>query len=321
MLPWERTDLDGATLGAWSRCPWRGAWLEKHPPIPSAAMASGSEAHRLIAEAIGQYVIERWPVADYLKQELSKARPDLAADVADAIRPSIYHLDKFMAARNPADVLAYQGGQGERSGQFAWEFAPGMMATSEVDLLLATPAKSVLYEVDFKSGHTIYGVQDVRDAFQFRLHSWLLFHNFPDLMELEVSVWHTRLNMLTPPVTFRRKDLEAMDGALAEVSRHRAMPEPETWPTVEKCPGCPALLSCPAGQIAPLPGESLALAPSNYAQASLAMQAALDERLRLLREHVEGYGDIIWKGGAFGLGPPKRASKPRADAFKFYGEK
>ena len=220
--------LDRTTLERYARCPWQGWTVEVgHVEDVSFPADSGSEAHRVIGEAVAQYAREGIPPREYMEEELPKARPDVQPDVLAGVRPSLWAIGQFLTSRHPNDLIAYQGGEGDHSGQFAREFSagtpekPATIITSEVDMLLAGTTTSELLEIDFKTGHTSWSSVDVRDSWQFRLHAWLLFEAFPGLEYLHVDIWMTRLHSHAPTYTFVRKRMSDFDALLASAVQIR----------------------------------------------------------------------------------------------------
>jgi hypothetical protein len=86
----------------------------------------------------------------------------------------------------------------DRSGQLAADLIPAdddrgaVRLTSELDLLMATASEEELDWCDWKSGWKWWTATDVRDAFQFQMHAWLIFHRFPTVSRINCRVFMTR---------------------------------------------------------------------------------------------------------------------------------
>lgn len=220
--------LDRSTLERYTICPFRGWAVEAgHVQDTSPEAQTGQEVHRVIAEAIGQYATAGVPLREYLEIEIAKVRADVQPDAIEALQRSIWAIDRLVTGRHPNDVLAYQGGEGDRSGQLAVELLPAtrtrgpIIITSEVDLLLAGTTAVEIEEIDFKSGHTPLTSTTVRDSFQFQMHAVLAFAKFPTLELLHTSVFLTREGWSTPAVTFTRKRAEQFKARLLQAVEHR----------------------------------------------------------------------------------------------------
>jgi hypothetical protein len=171
--------------------------------------------------------------------------------------------------------------------------------------------------VDYKSGFARWTQADVQNAFQFRFHAALIFHNFPNIPAVEIKVWNTRWNDLTYGVIFKRdRDYELI---LMEIRRraeafkryHDKQPyEVPGYPDERRCLQCPALSICVLSKHLAEPVAN----PGEYLETTAAMQRIVDKRLELLEAVVKTTGkDVVAKDGTcFGFSKPKRETKPRA---------
>lgn len=317
--------VDRSTLENYATCPRKARYIElgvvnNH----SLIAAAGEAAHDAFSEAVTYYVethgeIQLQELIQTVEYKLNDSRPDIQPDAIRAARPSIWPWSRFIASINPQNILRYDGGKGSKSGQLAWDVeSVKARITSEVDLLYSGPSKECLHELDYKSGHKPWTASDVANSFQFQLHAWLIFHNYPDLQGLYVSVWATRVNRQTYRVEFTRDQLPAISArvsmALREWYFHRthAPDKAPAWPAAEKCRICPAAALCPqAGAEA----RELAANPGAYVDLMHVYSTALDQMKKAASSHVEATGaDIVSPSGiAFGIGKPKTARKqPKA---------
>ncbi|MCE5277161.1 MAG: hypothetical protein ABFD92_16660 [Planctomycetaceae bacterium] len=326
--------LDRSTLERYAVCPL-SAWAIETGAVEDAsrAAASGDECHGVLSGAVGLYADQGIAVYDYIRQEMLKVRPDLQEDVMDGLKRSAWKISEYLSARSPADLVAFDGGAGPRSGQLAAELLPAndsrgpIVATSELDLLVAGATAAEMEETDWKSGHTPWSSAMVRDSFQFRMHAWLAFKNFPDLQQLHVRVFMTRVGYATPWVTFERDMMEAFEARMLMAVRFREdafilaadgrSEEIPCWHDAEE------LMECPAVHLSRRvkhPAADLLEDPGRFASDTMAMAKALDDRKKLMRQYVMTHGDIVdaATGIAFGLDRPREPKKPTAAEYQFY---
>jgi len=335
-----RIDLDRSLLEAYSDCPMLG-WCKEAGKVAdtSACADSGTEVHTVFGYMTDLYAQSGGNVGaedmESVKAELLKARPDVQPDAIAGAWGALWGVWNFLrhlpggGLRNPDDVLLYQGGLGERSGQLAMELLPeihgrgAVYGTSEIDLLLAGACAGERYEIDFKSGHTQFSATKVQDSFQFQMHAALMFANYPDVEELHTAVWMTRFNRRTPWVTFRRNYAEQYAARVLSACRlwmgtHGSVAAGGT-PSLHRltCVGCPAAIVCV--DAAP-PAHQLAKDPVAFLLDTERLQEAADQRHVQLVEYVRRTGaDIAAPGIGFGLeAPTGKARKPSAAQYKVY---
>lgn len=288
------------------------------------AMSSGCAAHDALGETIDEYVSSQGQMgvtdlADFLVQRAAASRPDLQPDVLKALRFSAWPIAKYLNSIHFANVLRWDGGQGEHSGQMTYEMADlGWGVTSEVDLLHAGPSPVVIHETDFKTGNDRWSLQDVADSFQFQTHALLGFKNYPDVEAIEIGVWNTRLNQRTYPVLFKRENLYHLEyrvhsAMLAWImTRDKSPEECEPWPGVEKCQRCPFAAKCDCTR---MPGET----PEQILDKLVGLNAQADALQGFLEEHIKRAGaDLVSPlGNWFGFNKPKRRGPaPKASVYQ-----
>ena len=351
-IPFDADDkpqvlLDRSTLEDWMACPFRGSCTEGHPeadywekmlPVGPAADA-GNEVHRIIAEGIDLYARDGEDPTDYWQAEMKKGRADLQEATLAGLRKTIWSLSRYVKKLHPHDFLLYQQPRKDdgsyvikdehakdHDGQLAWELLPAnstrgpLMVTSEVDLLVACASREEIAEIDFKSGMKVWNSDSVKQAFQFRLHAWLLFKNFPDVRFVRQSVWMTRMNWLTPRVNVTRRELENIEALLLMSAKERESVmygghAAEAYPSESKCAWCRAVLVCPS---ACAPQAEIVENPLKYAKDTVAVQTMLGKRLETLREYVDAHGEVSGDGVAFGLKAPKKIRKAAKTDYRFY---
>ncbi len=328
--------LDRSTAERYTACPCQAANIERGIVSDNSLPAdAGTEDHRVISEGIDLYVSEHIPPRDYMEQEIVKARPDVAREAISGLRRSSWGIDRFLTARHPNDIIAYQGGQVDwvnpetnetrsRSGQLAWDILAGIRLTSEIDLLVAGATAVELCEIDWKTGRKHWNSDDVLASFQFNLHAWLVFKNFPDCELLHVTVWMTRFNQQTPRVTFTRKMAVDFEATLLQAVEYRRqaledVEHAECWPAPERCELCAAVWICP---VVKEPVTEFAGDPVAFVRETTKLDALVAKRKSLLRAYVDEHCDIVSEDGdlAFGL-DEKPIRKPKSDSYRFYTPK
>lgn len=315
---------DRSTLERHATCPAQARFVECGLVNDASQIADTGEAvHQAYGAGVRAYidlanegeVMRAGMLADIIRTELRQARPDIQPDAIAAAGRSVWSFAQFIADVHPMNVLRYDGGEGEHSGQLAWDLdGLGVRVTSELDLLLATESKAVLREVDYKSGWRRWSVSEVAKSFQFQTHGWLVLQNYPEVECLEVQVWDTRRNDVTYPVAFERCDLPNWHARIASAAgyfyQHRnTLPaDAPVWPAADKCPTCPAAALCPASREAAVLYKN----PARYVDLMFAIQRRLDRMTELATAAVDiGGEDLIGSDGArFGVGKPKSERKP-----------
>jgi hypothetical protein len=321
----EVVTVDRSTLERYCSCPAQARYIESGRVLNESLLAAAGQAvHDAFKESVESYISEPdMPLGELVDRtfgSLRCARPDIQPEAIAAGRASVWAWAKMLTSHSPTNVIKFDGGQGERSGQLAWDLPMGntiLRITSELDLLLATPAKQVLREVDYKSGWKRHGIDSIASSFQFGLHAWLVFENYPEVQALEVQVWQTRTNNLTYPVTFDRSRLADLDirirSAAGEFVRWRNTKPQDapTWPALDKCPSCPAAVVCPASLHV---GELNGLIPGVLVDRMVAVQATLDALEALAIAHVKETGkDLVSpSGAAFGFDKPIKSRRTKA---------
>lgn len=328
--------VDRSDLERYATCPAQARHYESGEVNTHAAIATaGAEAHRAFSEAITTYLSEQGNLSpSQLKQEvdsgLVSSRPDVQPEAIRGARASVYDWSTYIHALHPENILRYDGGTGDRSGQLAWDLDDlRVRVTSELDLLHAGPSTKCLHERDYKTGHKHWTAAMVRDAFQFTLHAVLVFRNYPEVDGLEIAIWNTRSNQLAWPVEFGRYELPKLEARVRSaageyVKWHDANREDvPTWPEKEKCKQCDAAWNCRASGgyvsftltdrlIATDDERDIKENPAAYVKRMFAASRLLDRMLKVAGAYVDETGQDIRTedGEAFGTGKPKQNRKP-----------
>jgi len=340
--------IDERTLARYAECPYQG-WSAEVGLVQTGSPEAdaGREVHRVLAGALRRYLDLGTPPAEGIGAEIASARPDVQHEVAAALAPSVRAIDAFVRRLRPEAILAARGGPLGRPGRLgrclppADAGGPGVVVTAEPDLLWAGAAAGEVHEIDFKSGRKVWTAGEVRGAFRFRLHAWLLFGRVGGLEACHARVWSTRFNARTAAVTFTRRDAASAEGMLRQAASRREMAlaafgrcasagageavgdaarqrrEEFWWPGLARCASCAAAAECPAATGA---ARDFAADPERFARETLAVKAALARRMRVLRAAVRRQKrDLVFDDVAFGIDRPARAANPPADFYRSPG--
>ncbi len=322
--------IDRSTLERYTICPFQGMAVETGLVANgSLAADSGTEAHDAFASMVAEYVATdgQCNLSDLIRVAESTAqlsRPDLQPDVLDAVRAGMYGFARELMyrpdgkQRNPADILRFQGGQGERTGQIAYDIFPGgpgkaaQRLTTELDLLMAADARDELAVTDWKTGRTAWTAAKVRASFQFNFQAMLTFEVYPECNRVWVRVFSPRTGGSTGYVAFTRRDAEDMKARCGKalLVRQAALEDPakaETWPDAERCCQCPAIGRCPK---AAEPAGMLAADPGMFLEGFAIRQLQLDQDAKALAAYAKAHGPIEAAGWVFGPTPPSNRARP-----------
>jgi len=252
--------LDRSTIENYIKCPAMGYFIETQPRRDeTAAMVSGTEAHGVIAGAIRSYAeggMDWKEVSNWIEVEAAKVeRTDVQPDVITALRRSKWEIQNICKEHNREDFMHIQGSR-DLNPQLARELLPAdpyrgrILITSEFDLVLAIDGTSV-EEIDWKTGNTEWTRPKVRDAFQFRMHAWLLFDRYKEYNTVQTRVRNTRTGEWTQPYSFKREWAYEVHSRMVMACRHRdeafegvadcTYPLIHYQPLIENCQWCPVL--------------------------------------------------------------------------------
>lgn len=332
--------IDRSTLERYADCPAQGQLVELGKGLAGSAEAdSGNEVHRIIADAVKLYV-EYEPrtrdLADAMMHHAEHSRPDVQPDVIEALRPSVWGIAGMIATqtngepRHIDDLIRFDGGDGDRSGQLAWDIGEHdgrpVRLTCEVDLLAATASVNELALYDWKSGRKTWSPTDIKTSFQFgTFYAFIVLANYPACERIRVRVWNTRKRSLTGAVVFERRDMAAMQARLDEAVALYLKHSPDlhgvgvdnapAWPQMEKCSQCDAARHCPeaTGPVRDCGGD-LAAAGRQY----VAMTAAADQLKKSLTARVDETGEAIDLGDGEWFGRPESKPSSRKTAAKVF---
>lgn len=313
--------VDRSTAQNWSVCPWMAKECEEgRAKIVGYAAETGEAIHAAFSAVTQAWIDSNGAqsavdLRNDLEFELRRARPDLQPDALKGALPSAWAWSKFLEGVHPGIIMRFDGGEGGRCGQLAYEVPDlGVTVTSELDLLYSSPSPELVEEIDYKTGHKQHWVDDVADSFQFQLHATLIFKNYPEVNAARIRVWDTRFNRLTYGVTFSRNRIADYEFRIRSAleARRRHFDNPPCWPTSEKCGQCAVAARCPVGSAEyPISAE-----PSEVLRDLIAVRARGDALEQRLTAHVDATGqDVRLNGVAFGRSKPKAERKSPATLY------
>ena len=319
--------IDRSDLECEATCP-RQARLRESRGYGSAgdAAAAGEEVHQAIGYAIGTYLdsggnMTTVEIRDCIVDGLMQSRPDVQPDAISGGIGYAWDAARLISDHSPVSILRHDGGEGNRSGQLAWDWPSAKLRlTSELDLLLATESRELLRIHDWKSGRGRWHVGMVADSFQFTLQAWLVLMNYPEVQAVEVVIHSTRLRSATRPVEFTRDRIDRLQARISAACQHwyanHSLPPEKApaWPSREKCSLCDCAAFCGAAD----PDIQAATSdPVAFLQDTIAIEANLAARKRVLASIVDRTGgDIVTPDGdAFGRDKPAAARKPSASFY------
>ncbi len=306
--------LDRSTLERAATCPFQTAAIEQGRVCNSSLItAAGQEVHEAISQTIKDWIDSRGAynpteVRDSLAGNLYASRPDVQPAAIKAVRRSIYDIANKIYEISPENILAFDGGEDYgKSGQLSIDVEPNFRVTTELDLLYQGKSPELLEELDWKSGHKLYSVEDVADSFQFNLHALVAFEKYPDPEGLRVKIWNTRTNRQTFSVIFYREEMGPFSirlrKAIEVYETEVRGPNPACWPAVEKCCQCDAAAICP---VSGTPILEIATDPAGAVRKLAALKAKVDAWETLLEAQVDHQGhDIIDGDIAYGRSKPQ----------------
>lgn len=310
--------VDHSTLAAFCECPSRGRMVSDGIVTEcSRDLLVGQELHDCLARVTKQFIrigatVTNTELASWLREELAHVRPDLQPSVLDAIRPTVWSWANWLWEQGRLSIMRHDGGEGQYSGQLAVNIS-GVLVTSELDLLLATPSPELVRIVDYKSGWSNWDEDAISNSLQFQLHAFLVMTNYEQVESVDVRVWKTRTNSLTHAVRFKRTRMDEIRARLEQAvevwKRNRQLPlaEVDCHPKFDYCQHCPALLMCEPGQRC----TGVFQPPEGLLSELVQLTARCDRITEILSEQVDATGqDVTVNGHAFGLGKPKANRKP-----------
>jgi len=240
----EPITIDRSDLENTANCPFEAKAIRNGDiQNVSRLMDIGSEGHRLIDEGIkwgeGDYIV----AADYILDEILKARPDIQPDVAKCLRFIANELRRLMG-------FSYGMLLGCEK-QYSAEILPAspsrgaIILTTCMDLVLAGRDNTVIHIHDWKTGYKKRSSSEAYTAFQTCFLAWTLFDIYPDVQEIHFWYNQTMYDTRAYCHLTRERDYLNFRGRLETAVMLWLQDSDEAWPDIEKCAWCPATAICP----------------------------------------------------------------------------
>lgn len=316
--------VDRSTLERYAICPQRAFLIAKHGIKSESDIAStGSEVHEVISKAVKERQTNATPSHDLrarMIDDAQKSRPDVQPETCRIIRTCNWDLANYLCfnpetnrERHPDDLLIYDGGEKDRSGQVSADLTVDGVTyrcTCEVDLGIATASDAEIEVTDWKAGFKWWTATMVKGAFQPRFYSWVLFNWFPKVNVISFRIFMCAESQFTSPVEFRREDMFEIQRQIESALRLRAATkgaeskDVPAWPTAEKCAICPAAKFCVLCH--GLPEAEVAIDPEMYLDSFVAHENLVSNMKANLTKYVRSIGHDLESGpNAFGTNAPK----------------
>lgn len=313
------TLADRSTLENFAECPRMARALETGAVLnANGPTEAGSAGHHAISSTVTAYVDSQGmmnvtELAEYMRAEVAASRPDIQPEAVAALRSSFYGISRLLKEIHPLNIMRWDGGPGDKSGQLSHDYEDlGVRCTSELDLINSNRRTEVITVTDWKTGHEWYTASKVADSFQFQMHAWLLFHNYPNVQVAEFRVWMTRFNSVTPPATFKRDEFFELDHRIRSAAvqfakwRDKTPEECAAWPLVEKCAGCRFAAQCDMSGLPDTTPEEIVEKIALLGVVRSALEDAAAQYVAALGRDIQSPS-----GQSFGFGKPKRQTKPK----------
>lgn len=311
--------VDRSRLQSYATCPLQARLSEQRKGTVGEDAEIGEQVHRAFGRVVqcllDDHNMHRSAIAETFERELQSSRPDLQPKVIDAAKASIWPLASYLAEINPLNVLHFDGGQGEKSGQLSCDIeALQFRLTRESDFVHATDSTEVLRVLDLKSGRKQWDYDAVLSEFAFAIDAYLLFQKYERVQVVQIAVWMTRFGHRTPFVDFSRRRMADIYGqiltAYDALARNERAPieKVEAFPTEEKCRICSCAASCRLAE------AEFATDPAILVDQLIASEArvkALEKRLSAVRDET-GRDIVSPNGNAYGTEKPSSRKKTKS---------
>lgn len=323
--------IDRSALEPWATCPTQG-YLLASGKLTGEPLDVGSEVHGIISAAVAERQengAQPRELRDLMSTASYDSRPDIQPRVAHVVKIASWSIVQLICfkdsnnERHPDDLLCYDGGKDDRTGQIAEDLEVDGTAyrlTCELDALMATDSPEELDYLDWKSGWTHWTASDVRVSFQFQFYAWVMLNRYPKVNRVRIRVFMCGESSSTGVVEFDRKDMYLWQRRIMSALRLRASykaaesaGDVEAWPQPDRCATCPVAVRCAE---AARDDVEVAVDPENYLGRYIAMDAATSKMKAILTVYTRKLGHDLEAGGnAFGCNRPKAARAAPMDAY------
>ena len=271
--------------------------IETHDVLPE----TGNIVHSIAETAIKTSDYNLQEAADYIAEELPKARPDLQPEVLRAGRNLANELRRFggnrvMLCEEPVT----------RSIMPATEQQGEILIVSELDLVLATAKADSILVLDYKTGYKDRTNAEAMDDFQTCVGSWDLWGKYPEVNTIHWWYLNTRINTRSYARLERERDELNFGTRIFEAVRLYLEGSDEAWPEPKKCSMCNVTRWC---KVADYEAKELDGDPKSYVDAYIALEARFNKMDETIKAACKT-GRRLYGAGGYIDDTPKR--KPSA---------
>jgi len=303
-ITFDRSDLENT-----ANCPFQAkAIRDGKVKNVSRPMDIGTEGHRLIAEGITWGEGDYMAAADYVLEEVAKARPDIQPDVIKALRFIANEL-KRIGNYSYGSLIGVEK-------QFTALLFPAtpsrgaIYVTACIDLANAGRDKTVLHIHDWKTGYKQRSNSEAYADFQTCCYAWILFYTYPDVQEIHFWYDNTMFDTRAYCKLERDRDYHNFQGRIEQAVLLRLQECEDAWPDLEKCSWCPATAICPhvIAEARDFNADKEA-----FLLQLIATQSRLTAMKKVANAHVKEHGNIVFGNHIYG---DKGRQKVAFSAFK-----
>jgi len=292
---------DRSTIANYASCPFMADVILSGKVKDVSTLAEvGIEGHKILAEAINARGDNYLDIADYLKNELVKARPDIQPQVLASMRGISSLLRQIPIER----IIGVEQ-------QYATEFfAPtsdrgAIVLTCCMDLTLAGKDANTIHVHDYKTGWKQWSNSDARDSFQTCFYSWILFKEIPEIEKIHFWYDQTRYGAIATAYACleRERDYYMFEGRIQSAVALWLAGSKVAWPAQEKCAWCAATQICPHAIAA---ARDFNKNKTKYLQQYIALSARVIDMETTMKEYCKKHGTIRHKDQVFGHKEPQK---------------
>lgn len=281
--------LQRTELGRYAICPHQANLceqlaeeIETHDILPE----TGKIVHAIAKTAIESNGRNLQEAADYIAEELPKARPDLQPEALRAGRNLANEIRRFAGSQ----VLLCDEPV-SRSLMPATQDKGEVLVVCEPDLVLASTKADTIIVPDYKTGYKQRTSQEALDDFQTCVGSWILFGKFQTVNIIHWFYLNTRKFTRSYCRIERERDEANFETRIFETVRIKLDGCDDAWPEPEKCAQCPVVNKCQEAQYAEC--RMLADNPQSYFDSYITLQAVCGEMLKAMKAYVKN-GRVIY---------------------------
>jgi hypothetical protein len=298
----EARYIDRSDLEAFANCPHQGQLRLQHPESGEThdeLPVTGEIVHAIAEEAVKMCEMNLQEAADFIQQELPKARPDLQPDVLRAGR----HLAAEIRRFGGNQILLCEE-QISRTLIPESTHAGELIITTAPDLVLATTKADSILVLDYKSGWKERTNAEATDEFQTHTISWILLGKYPHVQTIHFFYINTRKGTRAY-AKIERQDEDNLQARILTTARLFEEKCDDAWPSEKKCSICSTIKWCKlAAEICKeLDGD-----PKSYVDNTIVLKELLKRREKVVSEATKN-GRILYGSCGHYDDTPKRRTR------------